>query len=376
MDAERAERVKGLLRKEIDWGYVLRTSASHGVLPLLYRSLSSTCPEAVPKGTMRQLRDYSHANALRNLFLTRELLKILSDFDAHRITAVPFKGPLLAESVYGDVSLRQFYDLDILVPRQHLQRAKEILLSQGYMPEFALTPRQEASYVKCRHHCRLLDTHGRTFVELHWRVTDPYLHFSVDRRQLWSRLQPMTLSGTQVMALSREDLFLILCAHGTKHFWARLEWMCDVAELIAVHKGINWQRVMDRARRLGGQRMLFLGLFLASDLLGAALPEEVLRTVRADPIVKSVGRQVCQQLFQSPNFSTEIRERFLFYLKMADGISHQLRYSLRCALRVVIPTRAEWELLPLPDSLFFLYYLVRPIRLAAKYGPSMLRRFL
>jgi len=376
MDAQRAERVRTLLRNEIDWEYLLHTSISHGVLPLVYRSLTTTCPEAVPEGTMRELRGYFYANALRNLLLTRELLKILNDFDAHRVPAVPFRGPSLAESVYGDISLRQFCDLDILVPRQHVVRAKEILLSQGYVPEFPLTRRQEASYTESQHHYGLLHTDARTLVELHWRIAQAYFHFPLDLRQLWDRLQPISLSGTEVMALSREDLLLILCGHASKHFWAQLKWVCDVAELIRVHKGMNWQCVMDRARSLGGERMLFLGLFLASDLLGAALPEEVLRTVRADAIVQPLGSQVRERLFQTPNSSTQVPDRFLFYVKTADGISDQVRYCLRCALQMMSPTRSDWSLLRLPDSLFFVYYLLRPIRLAAKHVPSLWRRFL
>jgi len=369
-----AERVRTLVQQEIDWEHLLRTSISHGVAPLLYRSLTGTCPEAVPDRIMRQLRDYSYANALRNLLMTQELLKILSDFDAHRITAVPFKGPLLAESVYGDVSLRQFCDLDILVPRQDVVRAKEILVSQGYSLQFPLTRRQEACYLESAHHYGLLHADGRTFVELHWRIAPAYFNFSMDRHQLWDRLEPMTLSGTEVMALCREDLLLILCSHASRHFWTRLEWICDVAELIGVHKELNWQRLIGRARSLGAERMLFLGLFLASDLLGAALPEEILRTVGADPVVKSLGRRVCEQLFHSHNSSPELPDMFLLYLKMAGGISDQLRYCLRCALDAMSPTRSEWKLVRLPDSLFFLYYVVRPIRLAAKYVPSMLKR--
>lgn len=369
-----AERVRALVQQEIDWEHLLRTSISHGVAPLLYRSLTGTCPEAVPDRIMRQLRDYSYANALRNLLMTQELLKILNAFEAHHITAVPFKGPLLAESVYGDVSLRQFCDLDILVPRQDVVRAKEILVSQGYSLQFPLTRRQEACYLESRHHFSLRHRDGWPFVELHWRIRARYFSSRLDAEAFWHHLEPMSLRGKEVWAFSPEDLLLILCSHASRHFWTRLEWICDVAELIGVHKELNWQRLIGRARRLGAERMLFLGLSLASDVLGAALPEEVLRTLRADSVVRSLGRRLREGMFHSHNFSPELPDMFLLYLKMAGGISYQLRYCLRCALDAMSPTRSDWELVRLPDSLFFFYYLLRPAYLAAKYGPSIWRR--
>ena len=44
-------------------------------------------------------------------------------------------------------------------------------------------------------------------------------------------------------------------------------WICDIAELLrAYSKRIDWTGVVNRARTLGGARMLALGLLLAHDL--------------------------------------------------------------------------------------------------------------
>jgi hypothetical protein len=114
IDSEIAERIRTLLQQDIDWAYLIQTAAQHGVMPLLYQSLNTTCPEAVPKANLAQLRNYFHTNAQRNLFLTKELLKLLTLFETHSIPAIPFKGPVLAVSAYGNLSLRQISDLDIL----------------------------------------------------------------------------------------------------------------------------------------------------------------------------------------------------------------------------------------------------------------------
>ena len=63
-------------------------------MPLLYRTLNSTCSDAVPKPTLEELRDHFYVNAGRNLFLTKELLKVLHLLEAHGIPAIPYKGPV------------------------------------------------------------------------------------------------------------------------------------------------------------------------------------------------------------------------------------------------------------------------------------------
>src|SRR5262245_10666576 len=114
IDAAKAERIKGLLSEEINWDFLIHIASQHGVMPLLYFTLKNTCLEAVPKAVLDQLRNYFYTNAAHNVFLTTELLKLLTLFEAHGIPAIPFKGPVLAASVYGNLSLRQFGDLDIL----------------------------------------------------------------------------------------------------------------------------------------------------------------------------------------------------------------------------------------------------------------------
>ena len=143
--SERAAQIRAVLRKEIDCTNLLRTARAHGVIPLLYWRLSKTCPEAVSTAVLDRLRGDFHANSLRNLSLTRELLKLLNLFEAQGITAIPYKGPAPAAFAYGNLALRQFADLDILIRKHDVPRAKEVFISAGYRSEYRLTRTQEAA---------------------------------------------------------------------------------------------------------------------------------------------------------------------------------------------------------------------------------------
>src|SRR2546426_10956064 len=79
--------------------------------------------------------DERRSIARRNLCLTGDLLSLLELFEARGIPAVPFKGPVLAVQAYGDVALREFRDLDILVTHRDITRARELLLARGFSAE-------------------------------------------------------------------------------------------------------------------------------------------------------------------------------------------------------------------------------------------------
>lgn len=366
--------MQALLQEELDWAYLFLTALRHGTLALLYRNLVAACPDAVPCDTLEDFRRHCEAAASRNHLLTAELLRLLRLLAAHGISAVPYKGPALAALVYGDVALRRFGDLDLLVRPRNAVRARELLLAAGYAG--TQTHAQAAAQLRSRvaYNYELFRAEGQVAVELHWAVTSPDNAFPLDLDRVWRRLHSVSLEGERVLHFQPEDLLLILCQHGSKHKWKRLAWICDIAELLRAHPRLDWGAALKRARRLGCRRMLFLGLWLAEELLGASLPEEISRLVRTDRTALELGQHVRERLFrpvdellalrEGPQFRNRLRER------LRDRLPFYL-YSLPAYLaRRLRPTAADRNLLPLPAPLSFLYYLIRPFRLLARLGLS------
>jgi len=62
---------------------------------------------------------------------TLELLRLLDAFQQNGIREIPCKGPVLAEIAYGSLAPREFLDIDILVPRQEIFRARDVLIEEG-----------------------------------------------------------------------------------------------------------------------------------------------------------------------------------------------------------------------------------------------------
>jgi hypothetical protein len=365
IDSERAEKIKVLLRNDINWQYLIQMALRHGLVALLYKNLKSIYPEAIPGAVLDQLREYFIVNTARNISLTEELRKILHLFEDDGILAIPYKGPALAASAYGDITLRQFGDLDILIRKQDVLRAGNLIVSLGYKPHFQLNDVNVKPYLKSQNGLSFTRHDGKVIIDLQWEITPRYFNFSVLYEHLWNSLRHSSRKDFGVRTLSPEIELIILCVHGTKDLWARLLWVCDVAELVHIHEDLDWDRIIGLSSSLGSLRMVFLALFLAKDLLGALLPDEVSRRIEGDPMVRRLARQVRQRLFNGSNGTSGIMKDSLFYLRARERLKDRIQY---CGRLAVTTTSGDWTYFPLPDYFFPLYYLIRPVRLATKYG--------
>lgn len=352
-------QIKTLLERGIDWDYLYRFARRHFVLSLLYLQLSTIAPASVPPEELSRLRDEYQKNAGRNLYLTNELGRILKHFESAGIEAIPYKGPALAISAYGKLHLRRFVDLDIMVRKADVLRAKELLIAQGYRCGTPWTRAQQSLLLRSQHNLTLSREQGRMIVELHWEVAPDLFATSFQAEQLWERLEPIKLNNLAVRSLSAEDLFLSLCVHGSKHLWTRLAWICDVAELLKARRDLDWAALCAQAQFTGTERMMFLGLYLANSLFDAPLPDDLKSQVLSDKTITSLAREVSVALFSGP-------EPVLPTLRQSFGFNVRLRESWRLRARycrfLFRPTDGDLGAVNLPGSLTFAYYIVRPFR--------------
>jgi len=370
LDLEETDRIVALLQKELDWVYLKEMALRHGLMPILYQCLKSYVPNSIPRSILIQFRDHSLSSASRSLVMTDELLSLHELLKAEGIPAIPYKGPVLAASLYKDLAIRPFSDLDILIKRNDLFKAMDLMTSLGYQPHFQLTRTQVAAFLKSKYEFPLTHKNGWLTVELKWNLVEDFFSFPLDQEGLWKRLQPIPLNGKEILTFSPEDLLIILCVHGATHLWPNLIWICDIAQLIDVHKDLNWESVLRHAHTLRSERMLYLGLSLSARLFHASLPEEVDHRIEADSAVKKLSQEVMGHLFVRSNGHPAPWSSALFHLRARECLKDKLLYGARLAMTT---TAEDWAFCCLPDSLFTLYHLLRPVRLALKYGIQPLR---
>ena len=362
------ERVRALLELKIDWAFVIEKARQHCVMPLLCWNLCKLWPQLVPDSILRQLHESSAAHARRNLLQTAELIEVVGALDAEKIQALAFKGPALAAQVYGNLSLRQYGDLDILVHESDLNAAINVLLARGYQLENAATNSRKFFSSRPRGKDVVLTNATRGIrVELHWRLSGAHFSFPLNLRNLWDELDEIDLASTRLRCLKPNELLIYLSLHGSRHSWERLGWVCDVAEVIRAYPDLDWPQVLRRARSLGCERSLLLSLMLASELFDAEIPFAVKQKLAADQKLRVVAVQVCKWFFREAEQSLTLSEWYLYHLwlkeRQVDKLRLHIHYSLRYLRLALRPNQRDHAIVLLPASVSFLYYLVRPLRL-------------
>jgi hypothetical protein len=149
MEPAIADEIRALVGCPLDWDYLLAQAAENSLTPLLARNLSGSAAGIVPPDQMKRLTDATRANTARCLILIAELIKIMNLFRSEGIAAIPYKGPVIAAQAYGDVTLREFEDLDIVLRQRDMAKANDIVTSLGYAPKFPwiLSPGAASSLV-------------------------------------------------------------------------------------------------------------------------------------------------------------------------------------------------------------------------------------
>ena len=359
--AERGARIASWNESGLDWDKFLRLAEHHGVLSLAARNLSKHA-RGLPSSVAQTLKSAYEANLRRNLWFAGELARIADHFEKTQLRMVPYKGPVLAESVYGDLALRNFSDLDFLITPAEFERAKQALAELGYRPSTEFSPAVERFWLQTGYERSFDSAAGKYLVELQWRLL-PY-SYAVDLRvdDLLLRSGRAVLGGREVPCLSSEDSLLALCLHAAKHLWMRLNWVCDVAETMRA-QAVDWTLVGARARELGIVRMAGVSFWLVRRLLGAPLPGPAEEIVVGDSEVRVLGEEFAARLARSATYDFESSEYFRWILRLRERRSDQRRYLWRL---VLTPGAGDIGAMQLPERLFSLYRVVRLARLIRK----------
>ena len=364
MEAQVAEKIRSLAGNALDWDWVVDISVRNGVGPLLYKSLKTLAPSAAPLPIMDTLQRHYYQNIAHNLAMENQLSTLLRAFQAAEIPAIPYKGPALAATVYGNVGLRVFGDLDILIQKEDVPRAADLMIALGYRSDLSFSPEQLAGYV---HHFNELPFTGvgKALVELQWQIVPDHFVFPIEPFCLWD--DQISGQGCQpdYRTIPAEKQILMLCAHGAKDSWGRLAWVCDIAELLHQSHCLDRDGLVKLAAQTGGLRMLYLGLHLAHELLEAPVPEELLLRIGKDHTITETGRVIRQKLFGRIDGSEGVVETCLFYVRMRERLQDKARLFFRTFSR---PIPGHWDQLGLNDTCTRLKNVMQHMRMGYSYG--------
>ena len=357
---EKTTRIRGFLGSPIRWSVLLSLAEHHGVLPILAQCLLSVGD--VPVETIETLRNSYHANLHKALLLSREFVRIVDRLSRAGIEFIPYKGPVLAEALYGDIALRQSGDIDVLIHASDLKRVREAVADLGYRPHQTLSADEEEAYLRSGYECAFDGPAGKNLLEVQWAIQPRFYAVNLEMGELFRRAITATVAGAEIKTLSAEDSFLVLALHAAKHVWGKLIWLCDLARICS-QPTLDWNWIGDRARELGIVRTLRVTLVLAQKLLGTSLPASATENLPQDSATVPLADEIEAYIATEKTFDVESRAYFKLMLRLRERRMDRMRFLGRL---VVTPGPGEWTAIRLPMPLFPLYRVVRITRLAAR----------
>lgn len=369
--AEQHREIVQLLSGAIDWSYFARLCEWHCMMPRAYSELRRRFASHLPREILERMgKEYSR-NALRNQLLAKELVKLVQVLEGVGVPVIALKGPALAIEAFGDIALRQFGDLDLLIPESAFRAAVDALESEGYRPRrFRKSKKESERFVDLED--EFVNPESPALLDIHTSLVPSFIGQFLSYDELERSSRRVTLLGTEVQTLGPAELLLFLCVHGAKHGWRLLSWLCDIAGLLKLQRAsVDSAHAIELAERLGYRRALLLGPALAARILDAPIPAELISAAHDDAVVRRLAAGISARIFQGLEHRPTLYQDWVVPLRLMEGSQARLRYAIG---RALTPTVQDRELIDLGRHLYPLYLMVRPFRLLWEQSPRLLGR--
>jgi hypothetical protein len=340
--------------QDLGWQVLLELAEAHGVLLLLdqaFRERHVQTPDFFATAVRKHLDVVARFAA--------ELEELLKQLAKEGIEVLPLKGPVLAEALYGNVTMRSCDDLDLLVRREDFPRAGQLLLDLGFAARTAGDD----------YHRKFL--REGVLVELHYGVASPR-SFPFDLDGVWDRARSEQFRDQPMRVMSDGDLVLFLCLHGLKHGFSRLIWISDLARALESVRNDGAQELAKHAQRQGLEQALLIGCQIVREVLPQQLPSEMEALLTESPQAAERARHAVKRLFSEGTGANNDPEIWGLYLQ-TEGSARQ-RWRRR--LSFLMPTAGDYAWAERHRIYRGLMPAIRPFRLLHKYGASRAWRIL
>lgn len=332
--------------RDTDWRALIGLSETHGVLPLVYRALTASGME-IPDEYFRDVILNIHSSIEK---LAEELEHLLAEFAGRGIEVIPLKGPVLAETLYGEVTLRPSVDLDLLVRVGDYHRAEQLLMDQSWK---ASAPADEYQRKFVR---------DGILVELHFRVASPRA-FPFDVHGVWNRARNSTFRDHPIKSMSEVDRTLYLLLHGLKHGYGKLIWILDAARALETVQ-CSPRELIECAKTQGLEQVLYISCAMIEEVFPGRLREDLITVLAESPEAMRAARTSVQRLLAGYTGTGRDPEIWGFYIQAETDPT--MRWRRRLAF--FTPTNEDYRWAADHHLPHFITPLTRPFRLLAKYG--------
>lgn len=280
MSSSTRQEIKKLISDSlIDWKKITAISAYHQIQPFFYYNMTKlNLQNVIPKNIFAEIKNCYYSNLNRNLMLEKEISLILELTNRSNINIIPLKGFSLLQTLYCNPAIRIMVDIDILIKEKDFQKVKDILAQLNYRENVNETSQEY--YQKYRYDIVFTKTHPSSLspiIEIHFALAPPR-PFKANFPHLRERAQEKVINNQKLLCLSPEDTFLSLSLHIRRHTRRlTLKFIVDIAELLNLDgNNLDWHYIKKSAKKNRITTLIYFSLYLAKELLKAAVSQEIL----------------------------------------------------------------------------------------------------
>jgi hypothetical protein len=349
----------GITMKEwsaLDEDRFIQLLTSHKITSLILPRLAPY-KDQIPENLYQRIKATSKQQAGRALAQIEQTIRLQRLFKDHGIPLLVFKGNVLSQMVYGDPSLKNSKDIDLLIPLSHAPKATDILQEEGYRmtyPHIPLSSKQRKANYTISHHYGFYHPAKRVHLELHWNLTNPGSLLPLDFEGLYQRSVQVRLNQHPVQTPGHVDHLIFLAVHGSIHQWCRLNWLWDFTGFLELTGSEEQEQARERMQRLGLEKCLQQACLTSHLLYGIPADEKKLQTHRLSHRFAAKPLQAIRDT--RPAEAADKLKDLPYRLSMRG--SWRYKFHLIFRLRT---HHTNWAAVRLPDYLFFLYYPLRPL---------------
>ncbi len=350
---------RDVLRHGVDITALLRMADQNAVRPRLIAALAALSWEGIPETARSELAAFRQGHLVRSLSAAQQLSGVSGALAAQGIRVAAFKGATLARQLYGDLSAREYTDIDLIVPKAQFAEAEDVLAALGYRGEGDRAFRR--TFLAYLRQYAFSHPELGVAIDLHWDFSGSHVPFPLGPDEIWDELEAVPIGDRSVPAVSGANLALLLAGHGTKESWRSLDWVCDFAMLQHGRPDLDWSAIHRRAQARGCGDSVLLASAMAERLLDVPVPPALSRPLAQRQRIGSIAGTFVDRLRRNALAPRKVEN--LSDLDLCDTRRGRVGAVLKLAFTRTV---GDYQAMPLPPELWRVYHATRPFRLAAK----------
>ncbi|MEA2106664.1 MAG: nucleotidyltransferase family protein [Bacteroidota bacterium] len=351
------------LEKLIDWELFINLAQKHRLISHIVKQ-TKPYPNILKSEIKKQLKKVQMGLSRKALLYSQYVLKIHNGLNQNNIPHTFFKGPLLSLELYKDIGFRDYRDIDLLVPISHIENARKIIQEFGFVmlaPKKTLSNKKKKINYTISHHYHLTKPNTTIEVELHWNLTNPKTYLPLETKKIIADSMNIEIAKQKLPYISKSENIAFLAAHGAIHQWYRLFWLKDFSEIIGQSYNEDICKAWELSQKYKLEKTFIQACNLSNLLYKTEMPKFIDTIDLTNSLIQGAIKSISNKDLRQQGIGGKIKF-VLYHLKLKPSINYYISLIFRLRTHFT-----DWEIFPLPNYLFFLYYIFRPFILMYKF---------